>query len=290
MRLTPADVHNVAFKKPSIGKRGYDEDEVDAFLDLIEAELARLIEENNELTQRAGTALAVADSAETGPIYADQPVQPVTAQPVPAGPTDHHDRAARLLGLAQETADKLTAEAAQEAEETRAGAKAESEKLLGDAHAESERLLTDARNESERVRSEATTESEKMRGDAKAEAEKLLTDAKNQSEQTVTEASGRAEALERDSRVRAEAMDREAQNKYNQVMGSLTEQRTTLEKKVDDLRVYEREYRGRLKSWITEQLDRLGDGTGSADSSNGGTRKADVTDAESAEVEDAVRS
>ena len=39
MPLTPAEVHNVAFKKPSIGKRGYDEDEVDAFLDLVEAEL-----------------------------------------------------------------------------------------------------------------------------------------------------------------------------------------------------------------------------------------------------------
>src|SRR3954453_17005701 len=52
MRLTPADVHNVAFKKPSLGKRGYDEDEVDAFLDLVEAELSRLIEENNELSQR----------------------------------------------------------------------------------------------------------------------------------------------------------------------------------------------------------------------------------------------
>src|SRR5215831_15652009 len=49
MPLTPADVHNVAFSKPPIGKRGYDEDEVDAFLDLVEAELARLIEENNDL-------------------------------------------------------------------------------------------------------------------------------------------------------------------------------------------------------------------------------------------------
>ena len=49
MPLTPADVHNVVFKKPPIGKRGYDEDEVDAFLDVVEAELARLIEENNEL-------------------------------------------------------------------------------------------------------------------------------------------------------------------------------------------------------------------------------------------------
>lgn len=42
MHLTPEDVHNVAFNKPPIGRRGYNEDEVDDFLDIIEAELARL--------------------------------------------------------------------------------------------------------------------------------------------------------------------------------------------------------------------------------------------------------
>ena len=52
MPLTPADVHNVAFSKPPIGKRGYNEDEVDAFLDLVETELTRLIEENADLRQR----------------------------------------------------------------------------------------------------------------------------------------------------------------------------------------------------------------------------------------------
>src|ERR1700738_3683545 len=52
MPLTPADVHNVAFSKPPIGKRGYNEDEVDAFLDLVEHEMTRLIEENSELRQR----------------------------------------------------------------------------------------------------------------------------------------------------------------------------------------------------------------------------------------------
>ena len=36
MPLSPADVHNVAFSKPPIGKRGYNEDEVDQFLDLVE--------------------------------------------------------------------------------------------------------------------------------------------------------------------------------------------------------------------------------------------------------------
>ena len=53
MPLTPAEVHNVAFKKPPIGKRGYDEEEVDAFLDIVEVELSRLIEENNDLRARA---------------------------------------------------------------------------------------------------------------------------------------------------------------------------------------------------------------------------------------------
>ena len=52
MPLTPADVHNVAFSKPPIGKRGYNEDEVDAFLDLVENELTRLVEENSDLRQR----------------------------------------------------------------------------------------------------------------------------------------------------------------------------------------------------------------------------------------------
>jgi len=43
MPVTAADVRNVAFSKPPIGKRGYHEDEVDAFLDVVGAELARLI-------------------------------------------------------------------------------------------------------------------------------------------------------------------------------------------------------------------------------------------------------
>ena len=79
MPLTPADVHNVAFSKPPIGKRGYNEDEVDAFLDLVEAELARLIEENDDLReqvsqleQRLGNAQADLDDARSRPPAADR--------------------------------------------------------------------------------------------------------------------------------------------------------------------------------------------------------------------------
>jgi DivIVA domain-containing protein len=42
MALTPDDIRNVAFNKPPIGRRGYDEEEVDVFLDEIERTLIEL--------------------------------------------------------------------------------------------------------------------------------------------------------------------------------------------------------------------------------------------------------
>lgn len=40
--LTAADIKRVAFSRPPIGKRGYNQDEVDTFLDLVESEISRL--------------------------------------------------------------------------------------------------------------------------------------------------------------------------------------------------------------------------------------------------------
>jgi DivIVA domain-containing protein/excisionase family DNA binding protein len=37
--VTPQDIHDVAFSKPAIGHRGYDEDEVDEFLGRVEKTL-----------------------------------------------------------------------------------------------------------------------------------------------------------------------------------------------------------------------------------------------------------
>src|SRR5258708_37301138 len=47
MPLTPADVRNKQFSTTRL-RPGYDEEEVDAFLDEVEAELDRLIQENEE--------------------------------------------------------------------------------------------------------------------------------------------------------------------------------------------------------------------------------------------------
>src|SRR4051794_41793520 len=82
MPLTPADIHNVAFKKPPIGKRGYDEEEVDAFLDEVEQELIRLLEENGALRDRMDRS-----GGGGGPRGAPDPAPGVRSQlPPPAAP------------------------------------------------------------------------------------------------------------------------------------------------------------------------------------------------------------
>ncbi|VFA88372.1 DivIVA domain [Gordonia paraffinivorans] len=53
--LTPDDVHHVAFGKPPIGRRGYNEDQVDAFLDDVEATLRALYERIAYLEGRSTT-------------------------------------------------------------------------------------------------------------------------------------------------------------------------------------------------------------------------------------------
>ncbi|MCX7832257.1 MAG: DivIVA domain-containing protein [Actinobacteria bacterium] len=49
MRITPIEIHQKKFKR---SLRGYNEEEVDSFLDEVAAELERLIQENEELTEK----------------------------------------------------------------------------------------------------------------------------------------------------------------------------------------------------------------------------------------------
>lgn len=238
MPLTPADVHNVAFKKPPIGKRGYDEDEVDAFLDLVEAELARLIEENNDLRSQVddmahrpvqggpgmGSHQAAPPMQEPAPPPPPQhqppPPPQQSAVPVPQGGPADHGQAVRMLALAQETAEKY---------------------------------VTDAKAEADRVMSEARVKSEQVLSDARAKADTMLADART-----------RAESMEREARTKSQAMAQEAERKHNEVMGGLEEKKNMLEKRIEELRIFEREYRTRLKSFLESQLRDL-EGRGSAE-------------------------
>ena len=168
MPLTPADVHNVAFKKPPIGKRGYDEEEVDAFLDEVERELARLIEENNELRtalERGGGGRPVSDprlSQENSELKsqlerlqreknaAEQAARNLQAEleQLRAGGIDGGDgeqQALRVLMMAQRTADDHLSDARREADQLLAEARSKAEELTREARSKAEALERDAR-------------------------------------------------------------------------------------------------------------------------------------------------
>ena len=245
MPLTPADVHNVAFSKPPIGKRGYNEDEVDAFLDLVENELTRLIEENADLRQRVAELDQELATARAGggaqpttaiPLYEPEP-EPAPGTraaarlrrtpPQPAAPVgeESHIKAAKVLSLAQDTADRLTG-----------SAKAESDKMLADARAQADAMVSEARQTAE------TTVA-----DARQRADAMLADAQTRSEAQLRQAQEKADALQAD-----------AERKHSEIMGTINQQRTVLEGRLEQLRTFEREYRTRLKTYLESQLEELG--------------------------------
>jgi uncharacterized protein YegP (UPF0339 family)/transcriptional regulator with XRE-family HTH domain len=80
-------------------------------------------------------------------------------------------------------------------------------------------------------------------GMARSEADEVLIKARRQAEQITGEARARAESLERD-----------AQERHRKAMGSLVATREELERRVDDLRAFEREYRSRLTAFLESQL------------------------------------
>ncbi|HEV7933150.1 MAG TPA: DivIVA domain-containing protein [Actinomadura sp.] len=212
MPLTPADVRNKQFSTTRL-RPGYDEEEVDAFLDDVEAELDRLIQENEELRAKLAESLRGKVPTMAAPIV--EPKPDITSLPEHSRPEpepepmrglstqlsteDNMDTAARVLALAQQTADQAIADARREADETL--------------------------------------------GRARREAEEIIGKARRQADQVVGEA-----------RARAESLDRDAQDRHRQVMGTLVQQREELEREVDHLRAFEREYRSRLKLYLEGQL------------------------------------
>lgn len=92
MALTPEDVVNKRFAQTKF-REGYDQDEVDDFLDEVVVELRRLTQENEELRAQLSGGAAVSSEA-SAPVSAAAPVSavaepvsaPVAAAPVAAAP------------------------------------------------------------------------------------------------------------------------------------------------------------------------------------------------------------
>ncbi len=79
--------------------------------------------------------------------------------------------------------------------------------------------------------------------DARREADKLLSDARAKADEVTREARAKADALERDARQR-----------HQEAMGGLEAKRAALQKHIEELKQFEREYRTRLKAYLESQL------------------------------------
>jgi DivIVA domain-containing protein len=136
MPLTPEDVQNKRFTVVRFGKSGYDEEEVDTFLDEIEAEMRRLLAESDSLRTEAAAAAAAAELAEEQAKAAPEPVPEPAPAPAPAAAEDPNETALRTLLLAQRTADDAIAQAKSEAEQMLNEARMHAASIERDAQAE----------------------------------------------------------------------------------------------------------------------------------------------------------
>src|SRR6476646_4232060 len=187
MALTPEDVVNKRFQ-PTKFREGYDQDEVDDFLDEIVVELRRLNQENDELRKK----LAESGAGTPASSAAAAPVVEKVAAPVKA---------------------EQAAKAAQEVEQARSGVTPASESAAG--------LLAMAQQMHDKHVADGEQQRDKIIAEAQIEASSLVND---------------------------------AQEKSRKILGALEQQRSVLERKVEQLRGFERDYRSRLKAYIEGQL------------------------------------
>lgn len=224
MPLTPEDVSNKRFTPVRL-REGYDMGEVDQFLDEVEAELARLTQENDDLRSK----LSAAQSGT--PASFEQPAAPKVEERAPEPkpePTPAPTPAPVVAAAASSPVETLRVETVPEASSAAA------------------RLLEIATRNADELVEEAKGEADKIVGEARTKAERLDAESKS-----------KADRLEADARRRAEMLDGETAERRQQMFGDLEKERDKLNSDVENLRSFEREYRARLKSYFSQQLEAL---------------------------------
>ena len=145
--------------------------EVDQFLDEVEAELERLLKENEDLRSKLaahGDGAAPVPVATARPEKAPEKVEPTSPSRAEAGrgrdtgarpprrsrsitAAEASSAATRLLELATRNADELVAEAREEAE-----------KIVGEARTEAEQLSTETKERTDKLEQDARTRAQNL--------------------------------------------------------------------------------------------------------------------------------
>jgi len=228
MALTPEDVVNKRFQ-PTKFREGYDQDEVDDFLDEIVVELRRLNAENDELRRRLSALGEDVSSAKEQSVPA-----PVAAAPT-AKPTEEK---------------KAEAPAAKPAEEKKADAAAkpaEQKKAEAPAAKPAEEKKTEAPKAAPAAETGARTDTAESAANVLAMAQRLH-------DEYVASGVEQRDKIIADAKTEANTMVTEAEEKSRKTLSALEQQKSVLERKLEQLRGFERDYRARLKTYIEGQL------------------------------------
>ncbi|WP_243060266.1 DivIVA domain-containing protein [Nocardioides sp. SR21] len=228
MPLTPEDVSNKRFTPVRL-REGYDMGEVDQFLDEVEAELARLTKENDDLRSKLSSAQS---GGGVGGGVTETAPQPVVEEKAPEPEPEPEPVAAPAPVVAASPVETIRVETVPQASNAAA-------RLLEIATRNADELVEDAKNEADKIVGEARTKAERLESESKVKADRL----------------------ESDARTRAQMLDSETAERRRQMFGDLEKERDKLNLDVENLRSFEREYRSRLKSYFSQQLEALGVGS-----------------------------
>ncbi|MET9360956.1 DivIVA domain-containing protein [Streptomyces sp. NPDC006632] len=305
MPLTPEDVRNKQFTTVRL-REGYDEDEVDAFLDEVESELTRLLRENEDLRAKLAAATRAAaqnqqqqgmrkpeqqqdgrgpgapvPAAISGPPQVQQqpqmgpPQLPSGAPQLPAGPGGHgpqgqHGQGPMGQGPMGQGPMGQGPMGQNQLGQNQMGQNQMGQNQLGQGPMGQNQLGQGPMGQQmggpmgghgpqmgQPAQAPGGDSAARVLSLAQQTADQAIAEARSEANKIVGEARSRAEGLERDARAKADALERDAQEKHRVAMGSLESARATLERKVEDLRGFEREYRTRLKSYLESQLRQL---------------------------------
>lgn len=254
--LTADDVLNKTFQTTKF-REGYDVEEVDDFLDLVLGTLRALYEENDGLKAQVAAAQQSSGEVAEAPALAPEAPAEVVEAPVAEAPVVSEAD----FGQAQAALTEAQAKAAA-AEEQLAQVQAAADQAAARA-AELESQLTTAQA------ALAAQESSALEASPEPEAATGIIQLAQQLHDDHVRA-GQEEGARIVSEAHSESsrIIREAEDTSTQTLNKLEHERSILENKIEDLKTFERDYRGRLQGYLEGLLGDLNGGnSGSSEAS-----------------------
>jgi len=270
MALTPEDVVNKRFQ-PTKFREGYDQDEVDDFLDEVVVELRRLNQENEELRQRL-----IASDSRINELQRSAgqsaPQAASSASPFDKAPEGQSASQAAPSFVSQQPADSFSqpetpqftpAPAAAPTPTPAFAAPASEDSIAAEANNTNNLLQLARRLHEEHVR-EGVEKRDALIAEGQEQATRVVTEAETVQREKAQEAEAALRTKTQEAEAALRAKTQEAENAQRAQLAALEaertqleDERTQLEARVEELRSFEREYRLKLKSYIEGQLREL---------------------------------